>query len=86
MHGSPTWVSEIYHVTPDRKRVIRTAAAGLEQAAQGVAQDLLDEGLFGIWKKAPAQPPLKYLGGGAPEKAIWVVAELAGGRIRIRAI
>ncbi len=82
LRGSPTWVSEIYSLKPDRKQVVRLAAAGLEQATEAVARDLLAEGLFGVWKTTPRRPSIASWAGGAPDKAIWVVAEQVGGRIR----
>ncbi len=80
--GSPTRVSNIFSVNPDRKLVIRTAATGVGEAVEATIQDLVSEGLFGKWKRKPARPLLAYPGGGDPAKAIWVIAEQVRGQFR----
>ncbi|MBI4785977.1 MAG: electron transfer flavoprotein alpha/ beta subunit [Chloroflexi bacterium] len=80
--GSPTWVSEIYSIAPQRKRIVCAADQDVNAVAQQVVQDLLAEGLFGEWKSKPRvsiAPKPRQVGGTRP---IWVVAELAGHEIR----
>jgi len=82
--GSPTWVSEIYSIEPERKRIIRRADGNADAVAGEVVDDLLEEGLFGEWKLAPREKitprRLKTENGG--RNAIWVVAELVEDKIR----
>src|SRR5579862_4828945 len=83
LKGSPTWVQEISTVKVERE--VRMFPAGeLGTAARELALALVeDEGLFVGWKggveeqpEAPLERPI------SSDRAVWVVAELYGGKVR----
>ncbi len=83
LKGSPTWVQQITTVQVERQ-VRMIASDDLAQAARELASLLVEqEGLFVGWKggleeqpEAPATRPIKS------DRAVWVAAELYGGRVR----
>jgi electron transfer flavoprotein alpha subunit len=83
LKGSPTWVHEI--TTVENKRSVRMiAAADLAAAARELAGVLVEqEGLFVGWKggvEAPAPAPAQR--DITSDRAVWVTAELYGGKLR----
>jgi len=81
LSGSPTYVSEIYSIEPTRKRVM-IDTSDVDTAARELVARLIDEGLFGEWKSKPRQVIRPRRGKGKRDKAIWVVAEPMGNKIR----
>src|SRR5919108_2173433 len=80
--GSPTWVSEIYSVATERKPVMLDGAA-VDEVVHTLTEHLLAQGLFGTWQGAQEVPRVKARPPGArPERAVWVVAETLGGKVR----
>lgn len=80
--GSPTWVTDIYSVKPQRN-TITIPAEDPERASAELVEHLLGRGLFGRWKDGPERMPLpKPVPHPSPQKAVWVVAELVDGRLR----
>lgn len=84
--GSPTWVEEIDSIEPRRQCKIRTANGNVDAAAEELAQDLVREGLFGEWESKyheTIKPRSQSAKSNRRRKnAIWVVAEIAEGKIR----
>jgi electron transfer flavoprotein alpha subunit len=80
--GSPTWVSEIYSVATERMPVMLDGAA-VDEVVCTLTEHLLTQGLFGTWqgaqevRRVKARPP-----GARPDRAVWVVAEILGGKVR----
>lgn len=80
--GSPTWVSEIYSVATERQPIMLDGGS-VEEVAQTLTHHLLEQGLFGTWKGAQARQRVRARPTGArPDRAIWVVAEVLGDRVR----
>jgi electron transfer flavoprotein alpha subunit len=83
LKGSPTWVQEITTVEIERQ-VRMIPADDVEQAAKALADALIDgEGLFVGWKggvEASPEAPLERRI--TSDRAVWVAAELYGGRVR----
>ena len=81
--GSPTWVSEIYSIEPEREGiVVRDKPA--DEAVSELMAYLDRRGAFdGVGSDASGEAPLR---GGKRERgevgAIWVVAETLGGELR----
>ncbi|MBV8083421.1 MAG: FAD-binding protein [Chloroflexi bacterium] len=83
LKGSPTWVQEI--TTVENKRSVRMVPAeDLAAAARELAGLLVEqEGLFAGWKggvEAPAPAPAHR--DITSDRAVWVTAELYGGKLR----
>jgi electron transfer flavoprotein alpha subunit len=79
--GSPTSVKEIYSVEAKRKRVIIDEKS-MREKTRVLIQSLVQHGLFTGWreiKRAKIKPPDQRK---ASNKAFWVLAESAKGRIR----
>jgi len=82
LSGSPTFVSEIYSIEPKRKRVIRIVDNDVNAVVRDTVRDLSVEGLFDHWKNMSPRVIHPRKTGGAKERAIWVVAEFIGNKIR----
>ncbi len=80
--GSPTWVSGVREVISRRKRVVRSAIEGAEAAVDATVRDLLAEGLFGRWRATASQAPPMAHAARAPDRAVWVIAEIHQGALR----
>lgn len=74
--GSPTWVSDIYPVEPQRRHIVSAANVNPDAIAQTIVQDLMAEGLFGEWKSRPPEiiHPNKR-SDNTTARDIWVVSE-----------
>ena len=80
--GSPTWVADIYSVATERQPLMLDGAS-MDEVVHRLSEHLLAQGLFGSWQGAREVPRVKVRGPAArPDRAIWVVAELLGGKIR----
>lgn len=80
--GSPTSVSEIREMVPEREQ--RTLTGDDPEAlAQQAVEYLLQKGLFQPWQRpgAAAAVPLERKSS-RRDRSVWVVAETAGGRLR----
>ena len=83
LQGSPTWVHEI--TTVENARQVRLLPADdLPRAARELAQALIqDKGLFIGWKGGSGEEPMAASERAASsDRAVWVVAELYGGKVR----
>jgi len=80
--GSPTWVSEIYSVATERQPIMLDGGS-LEEIVRTLSDHLLAQGLFGTWKGTREIPVVGPRRASArPDRAVWVVAELLGGKVR----
>lgn len=80
--GSPTWVSEIYSVATERQPIM-LEGGNVEEGVRALIDHLLAQGLFGTWKGARELSRVKARQKGASlDRAVWVVAELLGGKVR----
>ena len=80
--GSPTWVTSVREVISRRKHVIRSTHEGGEAVVDATVRDLLAEGLFGRWRATPSEAPPKGSDVRAPDRAVWVVAEMHENALR----
>jgi electron transfer flavoprotein alpha subunit len=83
LQGSPTWVHQI--TTVENARQVRLFPADdLPRAARELAQALVqDKGLFTGWKGGAGDEPMPAAERAtSSDRAVWVVAELYGGKVR----
>ena len=83
LDGSPTYVSEIYSVTPQRDRIL-IRDIPIPDAVSQLMEYLDSRGVFDQSQADPAAaaPPRGGIRPQSPDGAIWVVAETLGNRLR----
>ena len=74
-------MSEIYSVATARQPVMLEASS-VDDVVRTLTEQLLAQGLFGKWQGVREMPRVKARQAGArSDRAVWVVAEVLGGKL-----
>ena len=80
--GSPTWVSSIYSVKPEREPHIIHVDGDPSDAARELVARLVERGLFGTWEDAASESAPASAVASTADRAIWAVCDVEDGKLR----